>query len=96
MGMSATGSNSGSYIIDGAISSQNSIAFNPKHGDVAYIAGAFVVIYSMKTSKQERFLKGERQRAFQCIAYSPNGKYLAAADNFVRLPEISIWLLTVN
>ena len=43
--------NSGSYIIDGAISSQNSIAFNPKNGDVAYIAGAFVVIYSMKTSK---------------------------------------------
>jgi hypothetical protein len=51
MGMSATGSNSGSYIIDGAISSQNSIAFNPKNGDIAYIAGAFVVNYSMKTSK---------------------------------------------
>jgi hypothetical protein len=38
-------------VFDGSISSQGSIDFNPLNGDIAYIAGAFIVIYGMKSSK---------------------------------------------
>ena len=60
------------------------MAVNPNNGDIAYIAGAFVVIYGVKTSRQEKFLQNERGRAFQCLAFSPDGKYLAAGDSAVK------------
>ena len=60
------------------------MAVNPKNGDIAYIAGAFVVIYGVKTSRQEKFLQNERGRAFQCIAFSGNGVYLAAGDSSTK------------
>ena len=45
MGMSAEGSNSGSYIIDGAISSQNSIAFNQKMVMLRIFLGFFSYLF---------------------------------------------------
>ena len=78
-------------MIDGATSSGYSIATNPKNGDIAYIAGAFIIIYGVKTSKQEEFLKNEKGRSFQCLAYSVNGQYLAAGDSSTRQPEITVW-----
>jgi hypothetical protein len=64
MGMSQSGCSGSSSVIEGHISSQASMAVNPKNGDIAYIAGAFVVIYGVKTSRQEKFLHNERGRAF--------------------------------
>ena len=91
MGMSQSGCSGSSSVIEGHISSQASMAVNPKNGDIAYIAGAFVVIYGVKTSKQEKFLQNERGRAFQCLTFSSNGAYLAAGDSSLKQPEIIIW-----
>jgi hypothetical protein len=30
---------------------------NPLNGDIAYIAGAFIIIYGMKSSKQDKYIK---------------------------------------
>ena len=64
IGMSQMGCCNSSPVIDGATSSQNSIAINPKNGDIAYLAGAFITIYGVKTSVQEKFIKNEKNRAF--------------------------------
>jgi hypothetical protein len=50
IGMSQNGCSSSSSVIDGSVSSVSSITISPKNGDVAYIAGAFIVIYGVKTS----------------------------------------------
>ena len=91
IGMSQSGCCGSSTIIDGSTSSENSIAINPKNGDIAYIAGSYIVIYGVKTSVQEKFIKNEKNRAFQCLSYSPNGAWLAAGDAASKSPEISIW-----
>ena len=94
IGMSQSGCSGSSAVIDGATASAASIAVNPKNGDVAYIAGAFIVIYGVKSSRQEKFLKNEKGRAFQCLAFSPDGQYLAAGDSSTKQPEITVWHIT--
>jgi len=49
--MSQSGSKGSSSIIEASNLSKASMAFNPKNGDIAYIAGSFIVIYGVKTSK---------------------------------------------
>ena len=71
--------------------SNNSIAVNPVTGDVAYPAGSIVCIYSPKENKQVRFLYSKNQRSFSCLAYSKDGRYLAAGEGAFKQPEISIW-----
>lgn len=51
IGMSQSGSKGTSSVLDASYLSRASMAFNPKNGDIAYIAGAFIVIYGVKTSK---------------------------------------------
>ena len=80
MGMSQSGCNGSSPVIDGATASSGSMAINPTNGDIAYVAGAFIVIYGVKSSKQEKFLKQDRCRPFQCLTYSKNGDYFAACE----------------
>lgn len=92
--MSQSGCTGSSYVIDGAISSASSMAISPKNGDLAYIAGAFVVVYGMKSSRQEKFLKAARNRAFQCLEFSPDGNFLAAGDGSMKGPEITLWSVT--
>ena len=92
--MSQSGCSGSSYAIDGALSSATSIAISPRNGDLAYIAGAFVVVYGMKSSRQEKFLKSARNRTFQCLAFSPDGSYLAAGASCMRSPEITIWSIS--
>ena len=94
--MSQSGCQGSSFVFDGSISSQCSMDINPINGDIAYIAGAFIIIYGMKSSKQDKFIKNLKNRAFQCIAFSPDGKYLAAADNSIKQPEITVWLQSMN
>jgi hypothetical protein len=91
IGMSQCGCNNSSHVIDGWVSSAGAITINPKNGDIAYIAGAFIVIYGVKTSIQEKFLKNEKNRPYQCLVYSPKGTYLAAGDCSTKAPEITVW-----
>ena len=49
--MSQTGSSGSSHVIDGGVQSHSSLAVNPTNGDLAYIAGAFIVVYGVKTSR---------------------------------------------
>mmetsp|Transcript_39238 Transcript_39238/g.59862 ORF Transcript_39238/g.59862 Transcript_39238/m.59862 type:complete len:82 (-) Transcript_39238:85-330(-) len=67
------------------------MAINPRNGDIAYIAGCFVVIFGVRTSKQEVYLKNDKFRPFQCLAYSKQGDFLAAGDGSSRQPEITLW-----
>lgn len=71
--------------------SQNSIAINPVSGDIIYPAGCFLVVYSPKENKQTHFLRSRTNRPFQCVAYSPDGSFLAAGENAFKSPEITIW-----
>lgn len=64
MGMSQCGSNGNTPDTDGWVSSSGAIAISPKNGDIAYIAGAFIVIYAVRTSFQEKFLKNEKNRPY--------------------------------
>jgi len=70
------------------------MAISPRNGDIAYIAGAFVVIYGMKSSRQEKFLKNAKNRAFQCLDFSPDGAFLAAGASCMKSPEITIWSIS--
>ena len=69
----------------------NGLALNPTTGDLAYPAGSVVCIYNPKENRQTRFLFGKNNRPFSCVCYSPNGKYLAAAEGTCKQPEILVW-----
>ena len=70
----------------------SSIAINPLTGDVAYPAGAIIVIYSPKENKQTKYLYSQAsQRSYSCLAYSHDGQYLAAGEGAFRQPEITIF-----
>lgn len=51
IGMSQSGSSGTSHVIEGGVQSHSSMAVNPNNGDLAYIAGAFIVVYGVKTSR---------------------------------------------
>ena len=63
-----------------------SIAINPVTGDIVYLAGCFVVVFSVRDAKQIQFLQSPKHRPFQSIAFSNDGKYLAAGENAFKLP----------
>ena len=45
---------------------QNAIEINPVTGDLVYLAGSFLVVYSPKDSKQSTFLSSRTSRPFLC------------------------------
>jgi len=58
----------------------SALSCNPTTGEIAYLAGAVVVIYNVKTNCQTRFLMAPKSaKAFTCIAYSCQGGRLLAA-----------------
>lgn len=67
---------------------------NPANGDICYLAGSRLVIYSSREAKQIKFLASRTQRPFQCCRFSSDGKYLAAGESAFRLPQITIWEIT--
>ena len=69
----------------------NSLQVNPANGDICYLAGAQLVIYSPRDAKQVKFLSSRTARPFQCARFSSDGKYLAAGESAFRLPQITIW-----
>ena len=70
---------------------QNSIVTNPRTGDLIYIAGNFLVVYSSEEKKQSKFLRSRTNRPFQCVTISADGSFLAAGENAYKSPEIAIW-----
>jgi hypothetical protein len=52
---------------------------HPLTGEIAYIAGSVVVIYSSKRNKQTKLLVG-KQKSLTALTFSTNGKYLAAGE----------------
>ena len=69
----------------------NSLQTNPINGDVCYLAGSRIVIYSPRDAKQIKFLASRTARPFQCVRFSNDGKYLAAGESAFRQPQITIW-----
>lgn len=70
----------------------SSVAINPVNGDIAYPAGAIICVYAPKENKQTKFLYNvSLQRSYSCLAFSPDGRYLAAGEGQFRQPEITIW-----
>ena len=57
-----------------------SIAYNAATGEIAYVAGAVVVLYNPKSNKQSKFLTSPGVRQFVTVSFSDNGKYLAAGE----------------
>ena len=64
----------------------NAIQVNPANGDLVYLAGSYLVIYSPKDAKQTQFLSSRTSRPFQCMQFSNDGKYLAAGESAFRQP----------
>lgn len=64
----------------------NSLQVNPANGDICYLAGSRLVIYSPRDAKQVKFLASRTSRPFQCVRFSSDGKYLAAGESAFRLP----------
>lgn len=71
----------------------NAIAVNPVCSEIAFIASGVVGFYNPGTNKQEFFLFNKNSKVFSCLAYSPNGKYLATGEGTCKQPEIAIWEL---
>jgi mitogen-activated protein kinase binding protein 1 len=64
---------------------------NPVNGDVAYLAGCFVVVYGPTQNKQLAHLQSRTMRPFQSVTFSKDGQYLAAGENAFQKPEVIIW-----
>ncbi len=64
---------------------------NPVNGEVAYLAGCFVVVYGPTQNKQLAHLQSRTMRPFQSVTFSKDGQYLAAGENAFQKPEVIIW-----
>ena len=72
----------------------NSIAVNPASTEIAFIASGVIAFYSSVSNKQEYYIFNQNSKVFSCLAYSPNGKYLATGEGTCKQPEIAIWEFT--
>ncbi|GMH62952.1 hypothetical protein TrLO_g10666 [Triparma laevis f. longispina] len=55
------------------------ISVNKQNGDIAYIAGRCVVVYSARRNRQVRFYRGSK--AVASCTFSSDGKYLAVGES---------------
>lgn len=69
-------------IIGCTFASECALSVNAQSNDVAYMAGSMLVIYNATKNRQVQFLSSDENstRAFCSVAYSPNGKYIAAGE----------------
>jgi len=106
--VSGSGSGSGSpshrvaqmtlHRIIGTTAQRNSaLSTNPENGDVAYTAGAVVVLVrpSLVTNEQAAYLTTPHSKPVSCVAFSPNGKYLAAGE-VGHQPTVVVWELATQ
>ncbi|KAG0620057.1 hypothetical protein M758_4G185700 [Ceratodon purpureus] len=77
--------------------SASGLSCNPSTGELAYLAGAVVVVYNVKTNCQTRFLMAPKSvKAFTCIAYSGQGGRLLAAGESGHQPGVIVWEVAVG
>ena len=84
-------------IIGNTATNNACMAINPITNDVAYCAGCVLVVYSPKRNRQSRFLQNKKatKTSLTCVAFSPNGKYVAAGESGFE-PAIIIWEVTTS
>lgn len=78
-------------IIGFTTSSPNSMALNKNTGEIAYPAGSIIVIYNPILNKKSKFITSPNKRAFSCLTYSKDGKFLIGGEGTCKNPEINIW-----
>ena len=78
-------------VIGTGTKSNHSIAINPWDEEIAYPAGSIIVIYKPKENKQCNFLQNSNNKSLNCVTYSSDGRFIAAAEGTTKQPEIIIW-----
>jgi hypothetical protein len=53
---------------------------NPVNGDIAYAVGCAVALFSPVGEESCRYLVGPKPKSISCLAFAPNGKYLAVGE----------------
>ena len=71
--------------------SGNGVSTNAITGDIAYTAAGVIVLYNPTTNKQLSRLINSNCRTFACVAFSPDGKLLAAGEGTCKGPKIFVW-----
>eukprot|EP01048_Picozoa_sp_COSAG05_P030534 COSAG05_NODE_10656_length_553_cov_1.473568_1_plen_173_part_10 len=66
------------------------LSTNPDNGEVAYTAGAAIVVYCPATNEQLAYLTTPNSRPIACLAFAPDGKYIAAGEAG-RNPSVVVW-----
>ena len=78
------------HIIGTTARSNAGLSSNPESGEVAYIAGAAVVIYSTVTNEQVAYLTTPSSKPITCLAYAPDGEFIAAGEAAPQ-PCVVVW-----
>eukprot|EP00276_Gloeochaete_wittrockiana_P006089 CAMPEP_0184651898 /NCGR_PEP_ID=MMETSP0308-20130426/9559_1 /TAXON_ID=38269 /ORGANISM="Gloeochaete witrockiana, Strain SAG 46.84" /LENGTH=1233 /DNA_ID=CAMNT_0027086439 /DNA_START=41 /DNA_END=3738 /DNA_ORIENTATION=- len=77
-------------IIGTTASRNTALSSNPVTGDLAYVAGCVVVIYNYRRNKQVKFLGSKNNKSLSCVAFSPDGKCVAAGE-YGHVPAVLVW-----
>jgi WD40 repeat protein len=75
------------------ITSRNtsSLAVQPGTGNVVYTAAGVLVFYDATTNAQVAHYFNPNNRAFSCLSFSADGRYLATGESTCRAPVITVW-----
>ena len=78
-------------IIGNTVTTQARVAVNPTGDEIAYCAGATVVVYCPKRNRQIKFLQNPSEnKTFSCVCYSADGKKIAAGE-YGYQPSVLVW-----
>ena len=66
------------------------LSVNNLTGEIAYAAGSIICIYNPMTNRQSH-LFSKSGNLIKSIAFSRNGKYLAAGEQCCKNPQIWVW-----
>eukprot|EP01043_Picozoa_sp_COSAG02_P042894 COSAG02_NODE_3686_length_6384_cov_22.292920_3_plen_1673_part_00 len=72
-----------------------SLTTNPETGDVAYTAGAVVVLVKPEANQQAAYFTTPNSKPVKCVAFSPNGRFLAAGEAGHQ-PAVVVWELATQ
>jgi WD40 repeat protein len=64
----------------GSTASNSSVCYDPSGTHIAFAAGCVVVLFDPKKNKQTAFLSTKSAKKIVSIAFSKDGKYLAAGE----------------
>ena len=72
-----------------------SLSTSPETGDVAYTAGAVVVLVKPAANQQAAYFTTPNSKPVKCVAFSPNGRFLAAGEAGHQ-PAVVVWELATQ